>query len=79
MKAVKTAAEIREAIKREASGTQGWPIGADVMVWPDSDTWKVTFHSTNPERDQQLAFRVEALAQYMRDRVDLAPTPLINR
>lgn len=79
MKPVKTAAEIRDAIKTEAGGILGWPPGADVMIWPDGKSWKVTFVTIDPERDEQLKFRVEGLAQIMRDRMDLAPTPLINR
>lgn len=79
MKSLKTAAEIRDAIKSEASGTRGWPNGAEIVIWPDGNTWKVTFLSANPEQDQQLAFRVEGLAQYLRDRIDLAPMPLINK
>lgn len=78
MKPLKTAAEIRDAIRREAAGSTGWPAGADILVWPDGNSWKISFHSVNPARDQQLAFRAEGLAQYMRDRIDLAPTPLVN-
>ena len=78
MKPLKTASEIRDAIKSEASGILGWPPGADVMIWPDGRSWKVTFLTVDPERDEQLKFRVEGLAQFMRDRIALAPTPNIS-
>ena len=78
-KPIKTAVEIKDAIKSEAARVTVWPVGADLIIWPDGTSWKVTFHSIDPARDQQLAFRVEGLAQYMRDRIDLAPMPLIDR
>lgn len=79
MKPLKTSAEIRDAIRSEAAGFQKWPDGADVMIWPHGNSWRATFVTVDPIRDQQLAFRVEGLAQYMRDKMDLAPTPLLHR
>ena len=79
MKVTKTANEIRDAIKSEAARTQEWPPGADVMIWPDGNAWKVTFLTIDPQRDEQLAFRVEGLASFMRERISLAPTPLVSR
>lgn len=78
MKPLKTATEIRDTIKSEAAGILGWPPGADVMIWPDGRTWKAMFLTVDPERDEQLKFQVEGLAQFMRDRIDLAPTPIIT-
>jgi hypothetical protein len=79
MKPVKTATEIRDAIKTEAGGVLGWPTGADVMIWPDGKTWKAMFLTVDNERDEQLKFRVEGLAQFMREKIDLAPTPILSK
>jgi len=79
MKSVKTATEIRDAIKTEAGGVLGWPPGADVMIWPDGKNWKAVFLTVDSERDEQLKLRVEELAQFMSERINLALIPIINR
>lgn len=65
---------LRPRLEGSWDGRQG---GRDDLA--RRETWKAMFLTVDNDRDEQLKFRVEGLAQFMREKIDLAPTPLISK